>query len=52
MLPDQVQKIYLDQFSYAHLTDSEVIAMYEIRGFSLGADEATKLAVVNKFRTF
>lgn len=45
-------KKYLDQFPYAHLTDSEVIAMYEIRGFSLGADEATKLAVVNKFRTF
>lgn len=44
-------KKYLDQFPYAHLTDSEVIAMYEIGGFSLGEDEATKLQVVNKFRT-
>lgn len=41
----------LSQFPYAHLTDDEIIAMYEIGGFSLGASDEIKLDVVNKFRT-
>lgn len=44
-------KLLLDQFPYAHLTDSELISMYEIGGFCLGPTADIKNKVIHKFRT-
>lgn len=44
-------KQLLDQFPYVHLTDSELISMYEIGGFCLGPTEDIKNKVLHKFRT-
>lgn len=42
----------VNNFWYAHLTDTEVVKMFEISGFSLGAAEDIRLQIVNQFRSF
>jgi hypothetical protein len=40
----------LDNFPYAEFTDSEIVKMFEISGFSLGKTEEIRMNVVNSFR--